>query len=291
MSYCNHCGAVQEDSSAYCTNCGEAKVSLSSITPNQSATISVETIKQYVLDKSKKPYFLEAIGVISASVLFFIALLAIHSRTGMTVWGFLGFWVFFLLLCPLSFGAMVVLIAGPVPPKWLASFESWLDYRCAKADASDGRFNNYVVTPSLAAYEKLNTSTDKIVDDTLRVGAKAASYAFTVCLFLFLLYVVVEIILIAIMLILIAIFIKFCSEVFGNGDGYIARERTGFFGDKYTETTDASGNVVAESRERTGFLGDNYIETTDASGNVVSESRERSGFLGDKYTETKKRDS
>jgi hypothetical protein len=296
MSFCNHCGSEQDDSNAWCTNCGKANASLSLPTPEPSAILSEAIANPYVLrllEHFKKPYFREAVGVISVSVMAFILLVVIGDGRTTSGFGWLGF---FLLLCPLSFGALVILFTGDVSPKWLTSFENWLDHRCAKAVESSGRFNDFVIYPSLWVYEKLNTTTDKIVDNTLRNGAKAASYIFTVCLFLLLLFVAIEIVLLVIGIAIAAFIINAWGESNGSGQRSASttyspgshgesREREGFLGDRYTEHRDENYRVVGESREREGFLGDRYTEHRDENYRVVGESREREGFLGDKYTE------
>ena len=278
MSYCNQCGSEQDESNAWCTNCGEANASFNLPTPEPSAIPSEAIVKPYLLElleHFKKPYFREAVGVISVSIIVFISLVVIgdgRTTSGSLFFGWLGF---FLLLCPLSFGALVILFTREVSPKWLVSFENWLDHRCAKAAASSGRFNDFVIYPSLWAYEKLNTTTDKIGDDTLRNGAKAATYIFTVCLFLLLLYVAIGIVLIIIGIAFAAFIINAWGESNGSGQ-------------RSARTTYAPSSY-GESREREGVFG-NYTEHRDETGKVVSESREREGVFGN-YTETKKRDS
>ena len=301
MSFCNQCGSEQDESNAWCTNCGEANASLNLPMPEPSAIPSGAIVKPYQLEHFKlalsehfkKPYFREAVGVILVSVIAFISLTVIgdgRTNSGYLFFGWLGF---FLLLCPLSFGALVILFAREVSPKWLVSFESWLDHRCAKSAESSGRLNDYVIYPSLWAYEKLNTTTDQIGDDTLRNGAKAATYVFTVCLFLFLLYVAIGIVL---FIIGIAIAIAIINAWEGsNGSGQRSasttysprshgesREREGVFGN-YTEHRDETGKVVGESREREGVFG-NYTEHRDETGKKAGESREREGVFGN-YTE------
>lgn len=64
-----------------------------------------------------------------------------------------------------------------------------------------------------------------------------------------------------------------------------SRQRTGFFGGEYTEHTDKDGNKTGESRDRTGFFGSEYVEHTNKMGDKTGESNQRTGFFGDKYVE------
>ena len=219
MSFCNQCGSEQDETNAWCTQCGEANTNLRLQTSEPSAIPSETTANPYLLkllEHFKKPYFREASGTILVSVIAFISLSVLSGRTN-SGYLFFGWLVFFLLLCPLSFGAFVILFSREISPRWLVSFENWLDHRCAKAAESSGRFNDYVIFPSLWVYEKLNTTTDQIGDDILRNGAKAATYVFTVCLFLFLLYVAIGIVLFIIGIAIAIAIINAWEESNGSG--------------------------------------------------------------------------
>ena len=63
-----------------------------------------------------------------------------------------------------------------------------------------------------------------------------------------------------------------------------ARVKEGLFGDKYTEITNAEGELVGRSHEVDGFF-DPKTVTTDPSGKVIGESRKREGLFGGSYTE------
>lgn len=63
-----------------------------------------------------------------------------------------------------------------------------------------------------------------------------------------------------------------------------ARVKEGLFGDKYTEITNAEGEIVGRSHEVDGFF-DPKTVTTDPSGKVIGESRKREGLFGGSYTE------
>ena len=101
MSFCNQCGSEQDESNAWCTHCGEANASLDLPTPEPSAIPSETAANPYLLkllEYFKKPYFREAVGVISVSVIAFISLMVIgdgRTTSGSLFFGWLGF---FLLL-------------------------------------------------------------------------------------------------------------------------------------------------------------------------------------------------
>jgi len=64
-----------------------------------------------------------------------------------------------------------------------------------------------------------------------------------------------------------------------------SKQKTGIFGDKYTEHTNDQGGKIGESRERTGIFDGKYTEHTDKNGNKTGESKDRTGFFGNEYTE------
>ncbi len=66
--------------------------------------------------------------------------------------------------------------------------------------------------------------------------------------------------------------------------GY-SEEKTGLFGDKYTEHRNADYEVEGRSEEKTDLFADKYIEHRNAEHEVIGRSEEKTGLFGDKYIE------
>ena len=64
-----------------------------------------------------------------------------------------------------------------------------------------------------------------------------------------------------------------------------SRERTDWFGNKYTENYDSSGKKIGESHARSDWFGNEYTEHTDSSGKKTGQSDSRSDWFGNEYTE------
>ena len=209
-----------------------------------------------------------------------------------------------LLTSPLLLAALVWQLQWRPAVTAADSVGSWIARRAEKVSERAGYFAAFVERPTLWCARKMFEFTSTMGDQFLKAGVQLALCLYLIGFVLFLAYVI-TVIVITIAIIVFG-FVVLGEVLRSQGDNsqrrsessytprpsYAysdgeSRHREGLLGD-YTETRDASGNVVAESREREGLLG-RYTETRDANGNVVAESRERDGLLGP-YTETRDAD-
>lgn len=190
MNYCDQCGARLVLNGTQCASC---EVDLTEALATFPATDSVtETVSKFL---TASPYRLQAIGLVCLPVVWFLALSYLSSKTNLyTGWFFFGWVLHWLVLFPLGVGALLVAIYGPQTPTWLIRINEWMGRRAEATEVADGRFNSFVTRPAFWAYGFVSGKADTVQDPALRVGAKAASYAFTITLFLFLLYVIAAVV-------------------------------------------------------------------------------------------------
>lgn len=200
------------------------------------------------------------------------------------------------LLLPLAAAGLIALSRWNTAVFISNAIADWIGTRRERAVEKTGFFAELFLRPVLWCFHKLVVITAEIESQSIKAAVRIATWIYLVGIILLLIYWV-TVIVIAIAILVAGFWIL--GAILGQGGGSSktsestpsrsyavegkSREREGLFGDKYTEHTDADGNVVGESREREGIFGDKYVERTDAEANVIGESREREGFFGDKY--------
>lgn len=220
-------------------------------------------------------------------------------------WADFGILALFLLV-PVGFAGLVYQMKWQRAVSQTEVLGATIERARSKLAGNTGYFARFVRAPIVWSFAKLYSLTGQIGDQFLRSGARiagsvylvygvvltayaafmAAAFAVGVVIALALLYLLLKFLpaILAMCGIHVPNFGRFMPIPSRSSDAATSREREGLFG-AYTETRDASGNVIAESRQRDGVFG-SYTETRDANGNVIAESREREGLLGP-YTETR----
>ena len=258
-----------------CATCGaafsEMHANLGSET-NEAAQPAAENVAAPLSSSRGSPYQIHAIAVIAVAGLALFGLELIARRYSTAPIWLAACWIVFLLtLVPLASGSALILICGANTPKWMETFASWMDQRTAKANSSSGRFNEYVVSPTLMAYEALVGLSNKVSNSILRNGAKAATNVFAISLFFVLLWVAYVIVVLFVFFLIAG----FLIEAFSNkdtdkneGSETGSRERTIYsgtnvFNEQITGRVDSDGNIY----EGSTIFNEKLVGRVDADGN------------------------
>lgn len=274
MSFCDRCGATLGSTSGTCAACGAAAaIPTAGPTPGTAAEPVIDVAMTHPSAPAGNPHQMKAIGVIAGAGITWIALELVSRRyAAAPIWLALCWVGFLLTLVPLASGAALVLACGSHTPGWMESFARWMDRRAAKAKASNGRFNDYVVSPAMWSYETLDGYANSIRDGILRNGAKAATYVFALMLFAVLLYVLTAIVLLVLVIMVAAFFINVFSpdktaSNFRSSPEPRSREATlhsgtSVFNEQVTGRVDADGNVF----EGSSVFNERKVGRVDAEG-------------------------
>ena len=299
MSFCHQCGMELTGSTRSCPTCGTAQVASTADTIRTLALKSDDANGSRAGATPDNPHKQTALLVAGGTVVAWLVLQTLgHYHVSTPFWLALS-WVFFLLvLVPLAFGSVIVLKYGDHTPAWLAGVGTWLDRRAAASSESPGRFNRFVLRPSLGAYERLNAHAHSVGDDVVRNGARAAVYLFVPLLFLVLLYVLTAIVLLIAVVMLVVFFIDAYegngpsstsvtkhpsgtsrSSTTYSGSNWVNEQKTGrvddegniyegthFLNEKKVGRVDADGTRF----EGTNFLNEHKVGRTDEHGNIYT---------------------
>src|ERR1017187_5779378 len=204
-------------------------------------------------------------------------------------------------LLPLVLGGMVALVHIPALTEPIIQWGDKFRAHRGTAASKEGKFHRFMMRPLWAGAHGVHGIGKGLRGpgawrDAVYAGVCLAvvTYYFgvMVAIFGFVAYMAI-VIAIAIVMIIAAFWIlgmvlggssRDSSESFGSSlmsRVTSSRQKENFFGEKYVEHRDESGNVIATSHSEGGILGmDPHVKTVDHAGNVVEESRQDDGFLG-----------
>jgi len=205
-----------------------------------------------------------------------------------------------LWLLPLVAGLVLGLAKPAAAIGFVNRASDWWEGQYQSAASKSGFFTGVLWRWLIWGIHKLHGWTAGIADDAVRAGVRAAMFFYIAGLSVFLM---LSAIYLAIAIALLVIGFWVLGKVFELGsdqksdtptyrrpspsaarDGQ-SRKRRDFWGDEYTEHTNADGERTGTSRERKDWLGDSYVERRGTDGEVQETARERKDWLGDEYTE------